>query len=69
MDSNQFVLEHQINFIKLIDYKMKIEDVFVNNKKWIEQKLAVDENYFTNLSQGQSPEFLYIGWDALRLLS
>lgn len=40
---------------------MNINDVFTNNKKWIEQKLAVDQNYFTNLSQGQSPEFLYIG--------
>lgn len=40
---------------------MKIDDVFTNNKKWIDQKLAVDKNYFTNLSQGQSPEFLYIG--------
>lgn len=40
---------------------MNINDVFKNNKKWIEQKLAVDQNYFTNLSQGQSPEFLYIG--------
>lgn len=40
---------------------MKIEEVFSNNKKWIDQKLAVDKDYFTNLSQGQSPELLYIG--------
>jgi carbonic anhydrase len=39
----------------------KIEKVFENNKAWIAEKLSVDENYFENLSKGQSPEFLYIG--------
>ncbi len=39
----------------------KIEKIFKNNKAWIAEKLAVDENYFENLSKGQSPEFLYIG--------
>lgn len=39
----------------------KIEEVFKNNKKWINEKLAVDEKYFENLSLGQQPEFLYIG--------
>lgn len=39
----------------------KIEKIFKNNKTWIAEKLAVDENYFENLSKGQSPEFLYIG--------
>ncbi|MBL0049423.1 MAG: carbonic anhydrase [Bacteroidetes bacterium] len=40
---------------------MKIEDVFKNNKKWIEEKLAIDKDYFNNLAKGQTPEFLYIG--------
>ncbi|MFC3559925.1 carbonic anhydrase [Pedobacter jamesrossensis] len=40
---------------------MKVEDVFKNNEKWIAAKLAIDPEYFTNLSKGQSPEFLYIG--------
>ena len=40
---------------------MKIEQVFENNKKWIKEKLAADQNYFENLSTGQHPEFLYIG--------
>jgi carbonic anhydrase len=40
---------------------MKIEDVFKNNQKWIEEKLALDKEYFNKLSKGQSPEFLYIG--------
>ncbi|HRG01494.1 MAG TPA: carbonic anhydrase [Bacteroidia bacterium] len=39
----------------------KIEKIFENNKTWIAEKLAIDENYFENLSKGQSPEFLYIG--------
>ena len=40
---------------------MKIKQVFENNKLWIEEKLKVDKDYFTNLSKGQEPEFLYIG--------
>ena len=39
----------------------KIDKIFENNKTWIAEKLAIDENYFENLSKGQSPEFLYIG--------
>jgi len=40
---------------------MKIEQVFKNNKAWVEAKLKIDKNYFTNLSKGQKPELLYIG--------
>jgi carbonic anhydrase len=40
---------------------MDIKQVFENNKKWISEKLSVDQHYFENLSLGQSPEFLYIG--------
>ncbi|HUM50248.1 MAG TPA: carbonic anhydrase [Chitinophagales bacterium] len=40
---------------------MKIEQVFENNKQWIAEKLAIDNDYFTKLAKGQSPEFLYIG--------
>lgn len=40
---------------------MKIENVFINNKKWIEEKLSTNKNYFEELAKGQSPEFLYIG--------
>jgi carbonic anhydrase len=39
----------------------KIIKVFENNKKWIEHKLAIDQEYFSKLAKGQSPEFLYIG--------
>jgi carbonic anhydrase len=40
---------------------MNIEQIFTNNKKWITEKLDVDQEYFKNLSLGQSPEILYIG--------
>jgi carbonic anhydrase len=40
---------------------MDIQKVFKNNEKWIGEKLALDPNYFKNLSKGQNPEILYIG--------
>ena len=40
---------------------MDIKNIFENNKKWIAEKLKIDENYFKNLSAGQSPDILYIG--------
>lgn len=40
---------------------MDIEKIFSNNKKWITERLNIDENYFKNLSTGQNPEILYIG--------
>ena len=40
---------------------MNIEQIFINNKVWIEQKLKNDAAYFENLSKGQNPKLLYIG--------
>jgi carbonic anhydrase len=40
---------------------MDLNQVFNNNKKWIEDKLANDANYFEHLGQGQNPELLFIG--------
>src|SRR5687768_10923427 len=40
---------------------MRLEKLFENNKKWMTDKLSVDENYFENLAKGQHPEILYIG--------
>lgn len=40
---------------------MDIKNVFNQNQKWIENKLAIDPDYFSDLSKGQSPEVLYIG--------
>jgi carbonic anhydrase len=33
----------------------------LSNKAWASERLAVDENYFENLSQDQNPLFLWIG--------
>lgn len=35
--------------------------VFENNRKWIKDKKASKEDFFERLSEGQSPEILYIG--------
>jgi carbonic anhydrase len=40
------------------DFYKKILD---NNKKWVESKLAVDKDFFNNLSEGQTPPLLWIG--------
>ncbi len=40
---------------------MNLDKIFQNNEKWIKDKLAFDEDYFTKLGQGQNPELLYIG--------
>ncbi|RNL82615.1 carbonic anhydrase [Sinomicrobium pectinilyticum] len=40
---------------------MELGKVFENNKKWIAKKLETDAGYFEKLSEGQSPEILYIG--------
>lgn len=35
--------------------------ILENNKKWVEQQLQLDENYFQDLSKGQNPPLLWIG--------
>lgn len=40
---------------------MKIDQIFKNNQKWVEDKLQVDKGYFKDLAKGQSPAILYIG--------
>jgi len=37
------------------------QEIFNNNKKWVADKLQVDPDFFTKLTRGQAPEFLYIG--------
>jgi len=41
--------------------KIKFDQIFENNKKWVERHLKDDPDYFKNLSAGQSPQFLLIG--------
>ncbi|TYA60189.1 carbonate dehydratase [Formosa maritima] len=38
-------------------YKSLLE----NNKKWVADKLKLDDNYFLDLSKGQTPPLLWIG--------
>lgn len=40
------------------DFYKKILD---NNKKWVESQLALDQDYFKDLSKGQQPPLLWIG--------
>lgn len=40
---------------------MWYKDIFDNNASWVDRKLESDPDYFTKLSVGQSPEYLYIG--------
>ncbi len=37
------------------------EKIFVNNKKWVQEKLDTDPDYFKKLSLGQKPPILWIG--------
>lgn len=46
---------------------MDLKRIFKNNEKWIQEKLKLDKDYFKKLSQGQSPEILYIGCSDSRI--
>jgi carbonic anhydrase len=52
-------------FINSVIFKQKtvmdVAGIFENNRKWVDEKLSVDPDYFKTLSEGQNPEFLYIG--------
>ncbi len=36
-------------------------EIFENNKKWVAEKKASNADFFEKLSEGQDPDFLYIG--------
>lgn len=40
---------------------MDIKKIFENNEAWVQKRLNLDPDYFTNLSKGQTPDILYIG--------
>ncbi|RZL15256.1 MAG: carbonic anhydrase [Pedobacter sp.] len=40
---------------------MDIKKIFENNEAWVQKRLNLDPDYFTNLSKGQTPGILYIG--------
>lgn len=35
--------------------------ILENNKRWVQEKLALDPNFFKDLAEGQSPPLLWIG--------
>lgn len=37
------------------------DQIFKNNKKWIEEKSENNSHFFKKLSEGQDPDYLYIG--------
>lgn len=37
------------------------ETIFENNKKWVEEKISENPEYFHELAKNQTPEYLYIG--------
>lgn len=37
------------------------DDIFENNKRWIEQKKGSDKDFFEKLAGNQNPDYLYIG--------
>ncbi len=37
------------------------EQIFENNKSWIEQKLGSNSDFFSKLAKEQNPDYLYIG--------
>jgi carbonic anhydrase len=40
---------------------LKMEQIFANNADWVSNRLKADPGYFERLSQGQTPQILYIG--------
>jgi carbonic anhydrase len=46
-----------------------LKRLFENNRKWAADMIAVDPSYFTDLWDGQQPEFLWIGCSDSRVHS
>ncbi|MDH3655534.1 MAG: carbonic anhydrase, partial [Myxococcales bacterium] len=39
----------------------RYQEVFENNRKWVEENLERDPDFFKRLATGQDPDFLFIG--------
>ena len=37
------------------------KQILENNKKWVAEKTSMDPDFFTKLSEGQTPPLLWIG--------
>lgn len=53
MDHNREAVERQLNAL--------YERIFVNNRRWVEEKKQANPQYFEDLSKGQAPQYLFIG--------
>jgi carbonic anhydrase len=51
---------HSKNIIMLIHADF-YKEIFINNQKWVAEKLEENAQYFEQLAEGQAPDFLYIG--------
>ncbi|MEQ8324908.1 MAG: carbonic anhydrase [Vicingaceae bacterium] len=40
---------------------MTYEEIFANNKEWVKEKNATEQDFFRKLALDQNPEYLYIG--------
>ncbi len=40
---------------------MNLDKIFENNREWVASRRRQQEDFFSNLAKGQSPEVLYIG--------
>ncbi len=48
---------------------MDIKNIFKNNKKWAQEQINKDPNFFTSLSEHQHPNYLWIGCSDSRVPS
>ena len=37
------------------------EQLFENNRRWVEQQTVTNKDFFHNLAKEQNPDYLYIG--------
>jgi len=54
--------DHGPSMDKVSQFLKESQDrIFVNNKAWVDSKISGDSDFFTKLSSGQKPDYLYIG--------
>lgn len=47
---------------------MKIQNIFLENKAWVQEKLQTNSRYFEEMSKDQTPDFVWIGCSDSRVL-
>lgn len=55
------------NFVRPEDYEKNLGRVMEGNARYIKEQTELDENYFKNTAENQSPEFLWIGCSDARV--